>query len=124
VKHSFKTGEIVKKRKGFYKVVFDDDNEIAPIMASATDIEETVTRLASTCLRANVDLNLLTVQLEKVGGENAEMHSFAKVLARVLKKYIKDGTTIDGEACPDCGGKLIRKDGCWGCEQCVYTKCL
>jgi ribonucleotide reductase alpha subunit len=124
VKHSFKSGEIVKKRKGFYKVVFDDDNEIAPIMASATDVEETVTRLASTCLRANVDLNLLTVQLEKVGGENAEMHSFAKVLARVLKKYIKEGTAIDGEVCPDCGGKLIRKDGCWGCEQCLYTKCL
>jgi ribonucleoside-diphosphate reductase alpha chain len=124
VKHSFKAGEIVKKRKGFYKAVFDDDNEIAPIMASSTDVEETVTRLASTCLRANVDLNLLTVQLEKVGGENAEMHSFAKVLARVLKKYIKDGTAIDGEVCPDCGGKLIRKDGCWGCEQCLYTKCL
>jgi ribonucleoside-diphosphate reductase alpha chain len=123
IKNSIKTGEIVKKCKGFYKAMFEDDNEISPITATSSDIEETITRLASACLRAKIDLDLLTQQLEKVGGDNAEMHTFSKALVRVLKKYIVDGTIVKGEVCPECGSKLIRKEGCWGCESCIYTKC-
>jgi ribonucleoside-diphosphate reductase alpha chain len=123
IKNSIKTGKVIRKKKGFYKAIFEDDTEISPITATSTDIEETITRLVSTSLRAKVDLNLVVTQLEKVGGENAEMHSFAKVLARVLKKYIKDGVKIEGEVCPECGGQLVRKEGCWSCEKCCYQKC-
>ncbi len=123
LKHSIKTGKIIRKKKGFYKAIFEDDIEIAPITATSTDIEEAITRLVSTSLRAKVDINLIVTQLEKVGGESPEMHSFAKALSRVLKKYIKDGTKIEGETCPDCGGSLIRKEGCWGCENCNFIKC-
>lgn len=122
LKNSVKNGKIIRQKKGFYKAIFEDESELAPITATATDIEETITRLVSTSLRANIDLNLVVTQLEKTGGENAEMHGFAKILARVLKKYIKEGTKIEGETCPECGKTLIRKEGCWGCE-CGYQKC-
>lgn len=124
LKNTIKTGTIIRKKKGFYKAVFEDDIEISPITAMCTDIEEAISRLVSTSLRSKVDINLLVMQLEKVGGANAEMHSFAKVLARTLKKYIKDGTKIEGEVCPDCGGGLVRKEGCWSCSgSCGYSKC-
>jgi ribonucleoside-diphosphate reductase alpha chain len=125
IANAIKTGKIIRKKKGFYKAVFEeDDTELSPITSFSTETEEAITRLVSTSLRAKVDLNLVVTQLEKVGGNSAEIHGFAKVLARVLKKYIKDGAEIKGETCPDCQGPLVRKNGCWTCfKECGYSKC-
>jgi ribonucleoside-diphosphate reductase alpha chain len=126
ISQKIKTGTIIRKKKGFYKAIFkDDDMEFSPITDFCSDMEEAISRLVSTSLRAKVDLNLVTIQLEKTGGTNGSVHSYAKALSRVLKKYIKDGTNIDGELCPDCQSPLVRKDGCWACasESCSYSKC-
>ena len=41
-----------------------------------------------------------------------------------LKKYIKNGTEVCGEECPNCKNKkLTREDGCIACKQCGYSKC-
>lgn len=118
-----KTGKIIRKKKGFYKFE-SDDTELSPITSFSNETEEAITRLVSTSLRAKVDLNLIVTQLEKVGGASGEIHGFAKGLARILKKYTKDGTKIEGESCPSCQSSLVRKEGCWSCEKgCGYTKC-
>jgi hypothetical protein len=67
-------------------------------------------------------MNFIVTQLEKVGERQTEMHTFAKCLARVLKKYIPDGTET-GDKCPECGDKLIRESGCQSCKSCPYAKC-
>jgi ribonucleotide reductase alpha subunit len=125
IDNKIKSGTIIRKKKGFYKAVFsDDETELSPITSFCTDVEEAISRLVSISLRANVDLNLVTTQLEKTGGANPQMHSYTKAIARVLKKYIKDGTKIEGETCPECGGQLVRKEGCWTCDKnCGYSKC-
>lgn len=127
ISQNIKVGKIIRKKKGFYKAIFeDDDTELSPITSFCTDAEEAITRLLSTSLRAEVDLNLIVTQLEKVGGNSAEIHGFAKAISRTLKKYIKDGSKIEGEQCPECKSSLVRKNGCWCCskEGCTFTKCV
>ncbi|MBQ5424510.1 MAG: adenosylcobalamin-dependent ribonucleoside-diphosphate reductase, partial [Bacteroidales bacterium] len=47
-------------------------------------------------------------------------------VARALKRYIPDGTSVDNsQACPHCGqkGTLVYQDGCVKCTSCGYSKC-
>ncbi|MBO4613590.1 MAG: adenosylcobalamin-dependent ribonucleoside-diphosphate reductase [Bacteroidales bacterium] len=47
-------------------------------------------------------------------------------VARALKRYIPDGTSVDNsQACPGCGqkGTLVYQDGCVKCTSCGYSKC-
>lgn len=116
-----KSGRIIRKRRDYYKAIFDDkdETELSPITASTSEMENAITRLVSTLLRSNADINLIVVQLDKVGGE---MTGFAKCIARSLKHYIPDGTEV-GELCETCQSKLIRENGCIVCKQCGFSKC-
>lgn len=120
-----KTGEIIRKRKGYYIAKFDDsDIELSPITASSGEMEEMVTRLASTALRHGADTQFLVNQLEKVG-ERGDLHNFALGVARVLKKYIKDGSEEKGVVCEECGGgPVIRQQGCPTCTSCGHSRCI
>lgn len=53
--------------------------------------------------------------------EEADIFSFNKVISRVLKHHVKDGTKT-GETCPQCGADMIFTEGCKGCT-CGYSKC-
>lgn len=119
---SIKTGTIIKRRNNFYKAVFDNELELSPITASMSEMEEIISRLTSALLRSGSDMHLVVKQLEKVG-ETKEIHSFARGIARVLKKYIPDGTAVDDEKCPECSGKLVRQEGCKKCQSCSWSKC-
>ena len=118
------TGQIIRKRKGFYKAVFDGDEEteLAPITATCTEHEEIITRLTSALLRSGANMHLVVQQLEKVPGD---MNSFSKATARVLKKYIPNGSEENGETCPECSNeRLVRQEGCVTCLSCGWSKCL
>jgi len=120
-----KRGTIVRKRKNFYTVAFEGcDVEFSPITAMMNTQEETITRLTSTALRHGAEMYFVVKQLEKVG-ENTEMNSFARAMARTLKKYIPDGTQDVGEPCETCGAEpLVREEGCKKCLACGWSKCL
>jgi ribonucleoside-diphosphate reductase alpha chain len=117
-----KGGKIIKLRgRSKYKVVFDDGEELSPITAASDEHEETITRLTSCLLRTGADMNTIVTQLEKVGGD---MTNFAKGVSRCLKKYIKDGTIVKGESCPECNlNEIIRQDGCKKCQSCGFSQC-
>jgi len=52
------------------------------------------------------------------------MFSFSKVVARVLKKYIQDGSKATDKTCPECEAEgLVYVDGCVTCTECGYSKC-
>lgn len=53
--------------------------------------------------------------------EEADIFSFNKVISRVLKHHVKDGTKT-GEICPNCGADMIFTEGCKSCT-CGYSKC-
>lgn len=124
LRKKIETGKIVRVKKGYYKALFDDDDIIISPLGSACDEhEESITRLTSACLQSGGDILVIVEHLEKVNGE---LQSFAKAIARALKGYIKDGTKIIDEICPECGQEsLIRQSGCVQCsnQDCLWSKC-
>lgn len=81
-----------------------------------------LTRMVSLSMRHGVPVQYLVEQLRK--DRNSDFQSFSVVLARVLKKYIKDGTPASSNVCPDCGGtKLVYTQGCVSCSSCSWSKC-
>lgn len=120
-----KTGTIIRKRKNFYKAVFDGaDEELSPITMATDEMEEVITRLTSGLLRTGANMHFIVQQLEKVGERQTDMNSFARSVARALKKYIPDGTK-EGSVCGECGADaVVREEGCVICKSCGSGKCL
>lgn len=81
------------------------------------------TRMVSLGLRHGVRPSFLVEQLQK--DPDNDLSSFSKVLARVLKRYIEDGTKVTSDkTCPSCGSEsLIYQEGCRMCTNCPYSVC-
>lgn len=77
-----------------------------------------ITRLISLSLRHGVDVRFIVEQLQK----DSNFSGLPKGIARVLKKYIEDGTT-SSKACPECDGNLAYQEGCMTCTGCGWSKC-
>jgi hypothetical protein len=83
--------------------------------------QEAITRLISTSLRHGVELEFVINQIQKC---DINITGFTKVLARVLKKYLKDGKTLSKDKCHSCGSNNIRLvEGCKTCADCGNSKC-
>jgi len=82
----------------------------------------TMCRMVSINLRHGVPTQYLVEQLLKE--PNDDLWSFNRVMARVLKKWIPDGTNR-GKPCPSCGdeGGLVYQEGCLSCSSCGHAKC-
>lgn len=117
---TIKKGVIVKKSRGEYLFIGDDKEKYELTNGHSNDTADALTRQISGGLRHGMDISYVVHQLEKTEGP---MICFSKVLARTLKKYIKDGTSVTGEECPDCNGKLVRQEGCCVCPVCGFSKC-
>jgi ribonucleoside-diphosphate reductase alpha chain len=80
------------------------------------------TRTISLALRHGAPVQYLVEQMQK--DKEADLFSFSKVIARCLKNYIVDGTTVD-KTCPHCGaeGSLVYQEGCVTCKSCGSSKC-
>ncbi len=117
---TIKQGIIKKVKRGKYQIIFGNNKTIDSIIDLETSEEEAMTRMISTALRHGADISFIVHQLEKTKGD---LTSFSKSVARTLKKYIQDGTNVTGEECENCGGKLMRQDGCITCPGCGWSRC-
>ncbi len=81
------------------------------------------TRMISLALRHGAPIHYVVEQLQK--DRDADLFSFAKVISRVLKRFIKDGAEPGGgKECPACGeDSLTYQEGCVTCLSCGYGKC-
>ena len=81
------------------------------------------TRTISLALRHGAPIHYVVEQLQK--DREMDMFSFSKVIARVLKSYIKDGTVPDMAGCENCGAEntLRYQEGCVTCTACGHGKC-
>jgi ribonucleotide reductase alpha subunit len=81
------------------------------------------TRTLSLALRHGVPVSYVVEQLQK--DKQSDMQSFSRVLARVLKGYIPDGTkSASDKTCNNCGvDGLTYKEGCVTCVNCGSSKC-
>ena len=122
IPHSVAHGTVEKIAKGEYMLT-SENGKFKMLLTNGHSDEsaDALTRLISTGLRHRIPLEVLVHQIEKTEGG---MQSFAKVLCRVLKKYIKDGQKVYGAVCPSCGSNNItRQEGCQTCKECGYSKC-
>lgn len=120
IKKTITTGKLKKKSRGQYILQSGEDNYVLTNIHNHEN-GDSLCRMLSTALRHGADINFVVHQLEKTEGD---LSSLSKVLARSLKKYIKDGSTVSGENCGQCeSGKLERQDGCVICKSCGWTKC-
>lgn len=111
-------GEITKVKKNHYR--FDSDILTIEDLSSKLNTEELATALYSSMLmRTGANLKYVVKVSKKVDDNIA---SFTAAMNRIISKYIPN-EVIEGETCPECGGKIIRENGCQHCSQCSWSKC-
>jgi ribonucleoside-diphosphate reductase alpha chain len=81
------------------------------------------TRTISLALRHGAPIQYVVEQLQK--DKDASLSSFSKVIARCLKKHIKDGTVGGYKDCIKCRAEdsLKYQEGCVACTSCGDSKC-
>jgi ribonucleoside-diphosphate reductase alpha chain len=81
------------------------------------------TRTISLALRHGAPIQYVVEQLQK--DREMDIFSFSKVIARVLKMYIQDGTAPGKNVCESCDAKdsLRYQEGCVMCMSCGHSKC-
>jgi ribonucleoside-diphosphate reductase alpha chain len=111
-------GKIVKIKKGHYKFI-NGEFEIENLQMAAERIEQkTLTLTASMLLRHGAGVKHVNNVIKKI---DENVTSFSSVVRRYLGRYVEEEKT--GEKCPECGGDLIREEGCIHCNSCSYSKC-
>ena len=123
ISKNLKKAQIRKAKRGQYELCDIIDEKIIlhdNISQYIDEEQEAITRLLSAGLRHGCSIDFIVHSLEKTRGD---LMGFAKAICRILKKYVKDGATVKGEECPECGSKLFRIEGCISCQSCGWTKC-
>lgn len=112
-------GTITKIKKGQYS--YDSEHiHIDDLQLSTENVEEKACSLyTSMLLRHNADIKFI---IKTAGKVNSNISSFSSAMCRVLSKYINP-EEIGNEVCPECGGRLIKAEGCTKCIDCSYSKC-
>ena len=119
IPRSIKDGFLTKQSKGKY-ILKKEDYSVLLKDTGTDENADVLARLLSTSLRHGSSVSFIVHQLEKTKGN---LTSFSKVLCRVLKKYIKDGTVVSGENCPTCSSVITRENGCKICKSCGWSTC-
>lgn len=127
----YKSGKIIKNGKvdgiTTYNLIVGDGEDQMVIKDIANVFENanfgTFTRTISLALRHGAPVQYVVEQLQK--DKHSDMTSFSKVMARVLKSYIQDGTQSSDKTCPTCSkeNSLVYQDGCVVCMSCGFSKC-
>ncbi len=79
------------------------------------------TRLISLSMRHGAPIQYIVEQLQK--DKDADLHSFSKIVGRILKKYISDGVKRN-RVCSECGSNdQAYMEGCLTCLSCGASKC-
>ena len=131
IPNKYKNGKIVKNGKvngvATYNLIVGeaDDQMIIKDIVSVFENPNfgTLTRTISLALRHGTPVQYIVEQLQK--DKHSDMTSFSKVIARVLKSYIKDGTQASDRVCASCQkeGSIVYQEGCLLCTACGASKC-
>ena len=80
-------------------------------------------KLISGILRHGMPLVYVHHLIDSLTFKEDYINTWKNGVARVIKRYIKDGEKAKGK-CPECGGEdFVYKEGCLICSSCGYSKC-
>jgi len=125
----YKIGKIVKidKKISIYNLIVGENEDELIIKDIANvfknEINGAFTRILSLALRHGTPVKYIVEQLQK--DRFSDLTSFSKVIARVLKTYIKNGTKSNEKICSECNAEnsLVYQEGCIICNKCGWSKC-
>lgn len=81
-------------------------------------------KLISGILRHGMPINHVIELVSKLTFDNDTINTWKSGVARALKKYVQDGTKVEGEKCPNCSQEtIIFSGGCKNCTSCGWSKC-
>jgi ribonucleoside-diphosphate reductase alpha chain len=119
-----KTGVVSKGKNGEYTLTIQIRNSNVRFdniaHALMTPEQQALTRMVSLALRHGVHYEFIVKQLKKASGDITD---FTAVVNRVLRTYIKQYLYEKEKTCTECGGKLIKMEGCEKCINCGLSKC-
>ena len=132
IPNKYKMGKIVKNGKvediSTYNLIVGEDDDQMLIKDIANVFENAnfgaFTRTISLALRHGTPVQYVVEQLQK--DKHSDITSFSKVIARVLKNYIVDGTKSTAERkCPSCSkeNSFAYQEKCLTCTNCGWSKC-
>ena len=131
IPRSYSSGTLIKKtrktKNSIYDLSFGEEGDEFMIKNIVEVFDNpnysAFTRTISLALRHGAPVSFMVEQLQK--DRDADFSSFSRVVARVLKKYIEDGTKSTEKKCDNCGaeGSLVYQEGCVICLSCGSGKC-
>lgn len=132
IPNRYKMGKIAKNGKvddiTTYNLVLGEGDDQMLIKDIANVFENAnfgaFTRTISLALRHGTPVQYVVEQLQK--DKHSDITSFSKVIARVLKNYIMDGTKSTAERkCPSCNkeNSFAYQEKCLTCTNCGWSKC-
>jgi ribonucleoside-diphosphate reductase alpha chain len=80
-------------------------------------------KLISGILRHGMPIQNVIELVSKLTLDTDTINTWKNGIARALKRYVKDGTIVEGEKCPQCGDNVIYTGGCKQCASCGWSKC-
>lgn len=126
ISKSLENSILYKKAKGHYDLLSESGEVLICNIGEVLNNSEYNfhTRMLSMSLRHGTPVQYVVEQLARLGDKESGLYTFNKVIARVLKKYIQDGTKRVGANCPNCNSiNLHYEEGCLKCLDCGYSKC-
>lgn len=120
-------GKIIKVRKKRYDIEYVDSNgekQIHTGLNHAFNPEFwNYAKLVSGVLRQRMPLVYVYNLVDSLNFREDHINTWKNGVARVIKKYIKDGEKGKG-VCPECGSDNLQyKEGCLTCMGCGNSKC-
>ncbi|MBQ7162494.1 MAG: adenosylcobalamin-dependent ribonucleoside-diphosphate reductase [Bacteroidales bacterium] len=79
-------------------------------------------KLISGVLRYGMPIDQVLKLVGSLELDSRSINTWKNGVERALKNYLPDGI-IKGEVCPNCGGQLVKQEGCTHCSNCEYSKC-
>lgn len=119
-------GQIMKRKSRIYDLITTRPDNSEPVLIKdivslmGSDDDKTDTKRFSLELRHRISPKEIVETIEKSCGD---ITAFEKAIARVLKKYIKEGES-SGLICSNCGSRnMTYSGGCLRCKDCGDSKC-